>query len=226
MKFPTPGSITRYRKETFIKRAWKVIGRKQFKQQFLEHLYDIATNSIALPVSTNSVAVETYKMQLQRYIDFTRQRLHIEQKSEQFLSERTDYKRLRTITGVGAIVALIIIAESGDLNRFAHYRQYLNYCGFNLSSFQSGQRQSALKLSKRGNSRLRYAFWLAANSAIRMRENSFRYKFERYIKTNGDSADTRRKAYTAVAVKLARVAHSTVKNDLDYHGYHEVCRGT
>lgn len=59
-----------------------------------------------------------------------------------------------------------------------------------------------------------------------MRENSFRYKYERYIKINGGSADTKRKAYTAVAVKLARVAHSIVKNDVDYHGYHEVFRGT
>ena len=28
LKFPTPGSITRYKQETFIKRAWEVVGRK------------------------------------------------------------------------------------------------------------------------------------------------------------------------------------------------------
>tara|TARA_X000001388_G_scaffold72950_1_gene64110 strand:+ start:3841 stop:4257 length:417 start_codon:yes stop_codon:yes gene_type:complete len=72
-KFPTPYSITRYRKATFVKRAWDIIGRKQFKQKFLEHLYDIAEKSIALPVDIKSVAVETYRIQLQRYIDLTRQ---------------------------------------------------------------------------------------------------------------------------------------------------------
>lgn len=226
LKFPTPASITRYRKATFVKRAWDVIGRKQYKLQFLEHLYDIAETSIALPVDIKSVAVETYRIQLQRYIDLTRQRLALERKSEQFLSQRSDYKRLKTIPGVGAIIALIIIAESGDLCRFNHYRQYLNYCGFNLSALQSGQKKGSYKLSKRGNARLRYGYWLAANAAIRMRENSFRYKYERYIKINGGSADTKRKANTAVAVKLARVAHSIVKNDVDYHGYHEVFRGT
>lgn len=225
-KFPTPASITRYRKATFVKRAWHVIGRKQFKQQFLEHLYDVAENSIGLPVDINSVAVDTYRLQLQRYIDLTRQRLALERQSEQFLANRKDYQRLKTLPGVGAIVALIILAESGDLTRFAHYRQYLNYCGFNLSAQQSGQQKGNYKLSKRGNARLRYGFWLAANAAIRMQENSFRYKYERYIKTNGNSPDTKRKAYTAVAVKLARVAHSIVKNDVDYHGYHEVFRGT
>ena len=226
LKFPTPQSITRYRQETFVKRAWDVIGRKQFKQQFLEHLYVIAEKSIGLPVDIKSVAVETYRMQLQRYIDLTRQRLELERKSEMFLSERSDYQRLKTIPGVGAIIALIIIAESGDLSRFAHYRQYLNYCGFNLSALQSGQQKGSYRLSKRGNARLRYGYWLAANAAIRMKENSFRYKYERYIRLNGNSSDIKRKAYTAVAVKLARVAHSIVKNDVDYHGYHEVCRGT
>jgi len=61
----------------------------------------------------------------------------------------------------------MIIAESGDLCRFAHYRQYLNFCGFNLSASQSGQRKGQYHLSKRGNARLRYAYWLAAVSAIR-----------------------------------------------------------
>lgn len=172
------------------------------------------------------MAVETYRLQLKRYIELTRQRLLLERQSEQFLADRADYQRLKTLPGVGAIIALIILAESGDLARFKHYRQYLNYCGFNLSAQQSGQQKGNYKLSKRGNARLRYGFWLAANAAIRMRENSFRYKYERYIKTNGDSPDIKRKAYTAVAVKLARVAHSIVKNDVDYHGYYEVCRET
>jgi hypothetical protein len=49
--------------------------------------------------------------------------------------------------------------------------------------------------------------------------------YEHSIKTNSDSPDTKRQAYT-VAVKLARVAHSIVKNNVDYHGYFEVFRGT
>jgi len=125
LKFPTPNSITRYKKATFVRRAWTVIGRKQYKQQFLEHIYDIAASSIGLPVDLTSVAVETYKLQLNRYIEFTRQRLVLEKQSEAFLADRADYQRLRTLSGVGAIIAFIIIAESGDLNRFNHYRVLL-----------------------------------------------------------------------------------------------------
>ena len=80
---------------------------------------------------------------------------------------------------------------------------------------QSGSRHGAYSLSKRGNARLRYAFWLAAVSAIRQRENSFRYKYERYISINPNDADLKRKARVAAASKMARVAHVLVKQNTD-----------
>ena len=116
--------------------------------------------------------------------------------------------------------------SSGDLRRFRHYRQYLSFCGFNLSAVQSGNQRGNYKLSKRGNSRLRYAYWLAATVAVRQRENSFRYKYERYIQKDPENADLKRKARVAVASKLARVAHALVKNNADYRGYHEFGCGT
>lgn len=114
------------------------VGRKQYKQQFLEHLYDVAADSIALPLSEDSLAVTTFRLQLHRYVVLSAQRLQLEKQAENYLQERSDYRHLRTIPGIGAIIALMIIAESGDLTRFAHYRQYLNFCGFNLSASQSG----------------------------------------------------------------------------------------
>lgn len=226
LKYPTPASICKVRKSTFVKRAWNIVGRKVNKQQFLEAFYELAERSIGLPVELESVAVTTFKLQLQRYLDLTIQREQLESQADEFLSNREDYKHLRSMPGVGPIVALIIIAESGDLKRFRHHRQYLNYCGFSLSSKQSGLSKSNCKLSKRGSARLRYAFWLAGNAAILMRENSFRKKYQRYIKANPENSDLKRKARTAVAVKMARVAHALVKNDKDYRGYHEFEHGT
>lgn len=226
LKYPTPKAICKMRKATFVKRAWKIVGRKVNKQQFLEGLYETAEKSIGLPVATDSLAVATFKLQLQRYLDITIQREQLEQQAHDFLSHREDYQRLRSLPGVGPIVALIILAESGDLKRFKHYRQYINYCGFSLSTLQSGQNKGSSKLSKRGSARLRYAYWLAGNAAINMRENSFRAKYQRYIKLDPDNADLKRKARTAVAVKIARVAHALVKNNCDYRGYHEYECGT
>lgn len=226
LNYPTPGSITRHRQATFVKNAWDIVGRKVAKQRFLEELYELAEHSIGLPVDPHGLAVNTFRLQLERYLTLTQQRDALESGVDQQLGAQADYTRLRSLPGVGPINALMILAESGDLKRFGHYRQYLNFCGFNLSAHQSGQHQSGYRLSKRGNARLRYAYWLAAVSAIRQRENSFRYKYERYIHQDPDNADLRRKARVAVACKMARVAHALIKQEANYHGYHEYGHGT
>ena len=226
LKYPTPASITRYKLDTFIKRAWDVVGRKVSKTRLLTELYDAAANSVGIPVGVHSVAVETFKLQVQRFYDLSLQRAELETKADQFLGDRDDYNHLRSIPGVGPIVAMIILAESGDLRRFSHYRQYLNYCGFNLSAQQSGNKSGQYHLSKRGNARLRYAYWLAATSAIRQRENSFRAKFARYIHKDPENPDLKRKGRVAVATKMARIAHALVKTGSDYRGFYEFSRGT
>jgi transposase len=132
-----------------------------------------------------------------------------------------DYKRLQTIPGVGPIVALIILAEAGDLRRFSHHRKFLKFCGFDLSTQQSGAFRGTSRLSKHGNARLRYAFWIAATVAIRMRENTLRKKYDRYVASDPKHPDLKRKAFTAVAAKIARVAYALIKEGTDYRCYYE-----
>ena len=54
-----------------------------------------------------------------------------------------------------------------------------------------------------------------------MRENSFRPKFDHYVHGNPRDPDIRRKAYTAVAAKLARVAFGLIKQQADYRPFFE-----
>jgi len=202
------------------------VGRKVAKDRLLRDIYATASQSVGLPVELNCQAIETYKLQINRFLTLTQQRVALEAKADDFLSTRPDYQRLRTLPGIGPVIALMIIAESGDLSRFGHHRQYLNFCGFNLSAQQSGARPGQYRLSKRGNSRLRYAFWLAASTAIKMRENSFREKYARYIKKDPENKDLCRKGRVAVAAKMARVAHALVKTNTNYQGFYEVSHGT
>lgn len=55
-----------------------------------------------------------------------------------------------------------------------------------------------------------------------MKENSFRYKYERYLRDTPADADTKRKACVAVAAKIARVAHSLIKTGANYRPFFEV----
>jgi transposase len=221
MTFPNPASVLKYSPEGFIKAAQTVSGRKVNKAAWLKDFYETARESIGLPVHEDSEAIRMFRLVLQEHQDLCRMRRAIEARAELYLKDNADYLRLRTIPGIGAVIALIILAEAGDLRRFSHYKKFLKYCGLNLSTQQSGAYRGMSKLSKHGNSRLRYAFWIAGTSAIRMRENTFRKKFENYIKTDPQNPDLKRKAYTAVAAKIARVAYGLVKAGCDYRCYHE-----
>ena len=222
LHFPTPTSVTQYTEEGFCSPASPIIGRKVNKQAKLQELYATAQRSIGLPIAPESLACQTFKLQLQRYQELTSQRKRLEQQAESILSEHKDYLILKTIPGIGPIIALTILAEGGDLRRFGHHRQFLKYCGLDLAKNQSGNFRGQEKLSKRGNARLRLALFLATISAVRQTENCFRDKFHRYTKAAPNDADCKRKARTAVMAKMARVIHALVKSSTPYQGYFEV----
>lgn len=137
------------------------------------------------------------------------------------LSENRDYQLLRMIPGIGPINALTILAEAGDLRRFAHHRQFLKFCGLGLATCQSGTFRGRTKLSKYGNARLRRTFWMATQVAIRQRDNSFRDKLGRYVAGHGNDPDRRRKAMTALTAKIARVTHAVIKTGTEYRPFVE-----
>jgi hypothetical protein len=62
-------------------------------------------------------------------------------------------------------------------------------------------------------------FWMAGLRAIHMRENAFRDKYERYLSENPLDVDRKRKALTAVAAKVARVAYAVIKTGTDYERF-------
>lgn len=220
-RFPIPALITALEKEAFIAEAWDVVGRKVSKHGLLSDIYETARCSVGLPVEPSSDAVRMFRMMLAEGRSLIRQRDEIERRAEAMLGGERDYRLLRTIPGIGPINALTILAEAGDLRRFAHHGQFLKYCGLDLSTQQSGQFRGQTKLSKFGNARLRRALWLAGQVAIRQRDNSFRSKFERYIARDRDNPDLRRKALSAIAAKMARTAHAVVKRGEEYRPFFE-----
>lgn len=220
-RFPTPASARALDEEAFIQEAWPLIGRKVNKRAKLEEIYELAGETIGLPVKLDSLAVQAFKLQLSRYLDLNRHRAQLDTWAQDVLADHEDARLLRTIPGIGAVLALMILAEAGDLRRFDHHRQFLKFCGLDLAKSQSGNMRGKERLSKRGNARLRYAFWFAGAVAVRQRENSFREKYERYISPDPLDPDRKRKALTAVAAKVARVAYGVVKMGSPYRAYFE-----
>jgi transposase len=220
-RFPVPASITALSKEAFIAAAWDVAGRKVAKARLLGDIHETARSSIALPVAPDAPAVAMFRLVIAEARHLIRQRDAIERMAGELLGEHADYQRLQQIPGIGPINALAILAEAGDLRRFGHHRRFLKFCGLDLATHQSGQFRGKTKLSKRGNARLRRTLWMAAQVAIRQRENAFRDKFERYVARDRQDPDLRRKAFTAITAKMARVVHAVIKTGADYRPFVE-----
>lgn len=221
LRFPTAKAIRTLDFDVFSREAWDLIGRKVAKRSWLAETYAMAAESIGLPVALESTAIDMFRLQLSRYLELNDQREQLDVRAQQMLSDNADFQRLQSVPGIGAVMALTILAEAADLRRFGHHRQFLKYCGLDLSKTQSGQSRGREKLSKRGNKRLRMVFWMAALRAVHMRENAFRDKYERYLADDPFDADRKRKALTAVAAKMARVVYAVIKNGSDYQRFFE-----
>jgi transposase len=222
---PCPAAVRRYSKTAFVAAARAHLpGRKVDKTRWLGDFYETASTSVGLPVAEDSEAMRMFRVVLEEYRALCLLRKRLEADAVTQLTPQPDFQRLQTLPGIGPILAMTILAEARDLRRFGHVRQFLKYCGFDLCTEQSGQFRGTTHLSKRGNARLRYAFWMAGTVAIRMQQNSFRRKFEDYIRPDPQNADRRRKAYTAVAAKMARVAYAVITTGIDYRRFPEAAR--
>jgi transposase len=222
---PCPAAVRQYTKAAFITAALTAVGgHKADKRRWLADFYETAQSSAGLPVAVDSEAMRLFRLVLEEYQQLCGLRKRLQAEAIAHLAGHGDFERLQTLPGVGPILALLILAEVRDFRRFGHVRQFLKYCGFDLCTEQSGQYRGRTHLSKRGNARLRYAFWMAGTVAIRMQQNSFRRKFEDYVRPDPQNADRRRKAYSAVAAKVARVAYTMVTTGIDYRRFPEATR--
>jgi transposase len=214
---PCPAEVLKYSKATFLRKTVKGDeGHPTVRRRLVAEFYETAKESVGIPIEAGSISMRMFRTILEEYIGLAKLRRLLEKQINEHLETNADYKHLRTIPGIGPIVALTVLSEAGDLRRFSHYRKFLKYCGFDLSTSQSGTQRGTPQLSKRGNARLRCAFWMAARTAVAMRRNGFRKKFDDYTKRDPQNLDLRRKAYSAVAAKMARVSYGLIKAGGEY----------
>lgn len=77
------------------------------------------------------------------------------------------YNLLKTIPGVGPILAMTILLETGEIKRFANVGNYSSYCRCVESKRISNEKKKGENNRKNGNAYLGWAFIEASNAAIR-----------------------------------------------------------
>jgi transposase len=126
-------------------------------------------------------------------------------------------ERLRTIPGIGWVLAYTILAEVGDIRRFGSAKQLCSYSLLAPIAWDSGEEDpEATPLGRHvgfiGRRTLKWAFIEAAHSAVRS-GGRFREIYDR--RTNGGKKD-RNRGLIAVAHELCRVAYVTWTKEVDY----------
>lgn len=118
---------------------------------------------------------------------------------------KEEFKNLTTAPGIGKILALTIMLETGDIGRFPQVGNYGSYCRCVVSKRISNGKIKGKGNRKNGNKYLAWAFVEAANFAIRNHPQVKGYYQRKMAKTN------RVVALKAVSNKLARACYYVMR---------------
>jgi transposase len=123
---------------------------------------------------------------------------------------KPEFKLLKTVPGIGHILALTMMLETGDIARFPSVGDYASYCRCVGSKKISNGKKKGSGNAKNGNKYLSWAFVEAANFAIRFSDKIKSFYQRKKSKTNGIVA------IKAVAHKLCRACYYIIKDQVAF----------
>jgi transposase len=153
---------------------------------------------------------EVERLELDRYVRLEAQMLlkgiarlgavvgEIEKEVLQVVGSTLNYQQLLVLPGVGRILAMTIVLESGEFSRFRSSAHYASYCRTVRSRRTSNGKNKGQNNARNGNPHLAWAFSEAAHFMVRYDERARRW-FERKKKRSNEPI-----AYKALACKLAK----------------------
>jgi transposase len=121
-----------------------------------------------------------------------------------------EYKKLLTTSGIGKILALTIMLETGDISRFAGVGNYSSYCRCVKADWTSNGKVKGKGNRKNGNKYLAWAYVEAANFARRFCPEAHAYFERKKSRTNSVVATK------ALANKLCKACYFIMKNQEDF----------
>ncbi len=150
-------------------------------QQIDEILPD---GDLALAVKANLAMMSSAAEQIER----------LERRVTELVRLRAPLRFLKTVPGIGEILALTIMLETGDIGRFAGVGNYASYCRCVGSEKISNGKKKGKGNTKNGNKYLAWAYVEAAHFAIRPNA-----KIKSYYQ--------RKKAKSKTVIAIKAVAH-------------------
>ena len=145
-------------------------------------------------------------------IDFLTQKIHkIEGVVLKKITLQEAYRYLLTLPGVGKILALTIMLETGPISRFETVGDYVSYCRKVPSQWMSNGKRKGSGNRKNGNKYLSWAYAEASEFARRLHPEPRAYDNRKMQKSNPAVA------HSALSNKLARAAYYVMRDQVPFN---------
>jgi transposase len=155
---------------------------------------------VALPVTSGLAIYQALQSEIE----------HLEQAVVQATRLKPEFEILKTIKGVGPVLGLTIMLETGDIQRFAEVGHYSSYCRCVKAERLSNGKLKGAGNAKAGNKHLSWAFSEAAHFCVRHEPAVKRFYERKRARTNGIVA------IRATAHKLARASYYMLKDQAPF----------
>ncbi len=187
----------------------KRLASNKIKQVTHNHVVDLFEDDSDLRLSADTS---------KGIIDYlTRQIWTIERAVIGKIKLRESFTGLQTIPGVGKILSLTIMLETGAIERFCKVGNFSSYCRKVSSKWTSNDSYKGKGNRKNGNKYLSWAFSEAAEMARRYDENARQFYNRKISRTN------RMVAHNALAHKLARAAYYIMRDQVVFDSKRLFC---
>jgi len=164
----------------------------------IEELFSLS--QVALAVDSSRTIVQALEEQV----------IRLEKAMLEHAKIRPEFHRLLTAPGIGRVLALTILLETGDIRRFAGPGNYASYCRCVRSDRVSNGKSKGKGNTKNGNKYLAWAYLEAANFAIRYDERVKRYYQRKLAKSRVVVAKK------TIAHKMARACYYVMRDQVDF----------
>lgn len=140
----------------------------------------------------------------------THQIFKIEGVVQKRIQLKPEYRYLPSVFGVGKILSLTIMLETGPISRFEAVGDYVSYCRKVPSQWTSNGKWKGSGNRKNGNKYLAWAYSEASEFARRLYPEARAYYQRKMQKTNAPVA------HSALAHKLARAAYYVMRDHVPF----------
>ena len=171
---------------------------KRLKDEDVEHL--LKEEHLVMSAMANLKAINFLNSQIKP----------IEKTVKNSIKLRKSFECLLSVPGIGIILALTIMLEVGDINRFAKVGNFSSYCRCVSSTRTSNGKSKGKGNSKNGNRYLAWAFVEAANFARR-----YNVYFNKFYQKKA-SRRNQIVATKALSNKLARACYYVMKDQVPF----------